>query len=260
MTIGERINKIRKQKGMTQKELAEKLGVSYVMISQYEHGIRKPKIKMIKNIAAALNVEYTELLCDDSEYNAESTTIGERIRMYRKEKRLTQKQLAEKANIAETSVVNYETERRAPSVETIKKIADALDIECMDLICDDNKHNTECSITLGKNIEEARKNKEMTQKQLAGAINRSTSVIQKYEAGTTEPPLSVVEKIALALDTTPHDLLYGNSENITYIDNFSLVHNFSVIYKILAELERAMDFTEFDMNRVSAEKLKISEK
>ncbi len=35
--------------------------------------------------------------------------------------------------------------------------------------------------------------------------------------------------------------------------------NFNIIYKILKELERAMDYDEFDLDRVSAERLKISQ-
>lgn len=36
MTIGENIKKIRKEKGLTQKELAKLLNVSEPMVSQYE--------------------------------------------------------------------------------------------------------------------------------------------------------------------------------------------------------------------------------
>ena len=36
--------------------------------------------------------------------------------------------------------------------------------------------------------------------------------------------------------------------------------NFRIIYKILKALETAMDYDEFDMNRISAEALTISQK
>lgn len=35
--------------------------------------------------------------------------------------------------------------------------------------------------------------------------------------------------------------------------------NFTILYKILKALEKAMDYDEFDMDTVSAERLKISE-
>ncbi len=50
--IGRIIKEARKEKGLTQKELGEKLGVSYQMIAQYESGHRKPKIETLKRISA----------------------------------------------------------------------------------------------------------------------------------------------------------------------------------------------------------------
>ena len=62
LTIGDRIRAIRKEKGLTQKELAEKLGVSSSMIGQYETNVRKPKIGTLQNIASALGVHLSEII------------------------------------------------------------------------------------------------------------------------------------------------------------------------------------------------------
>lgn len=56
MTFGEKIKKIRKDKKMTQSELAQKMNCTKVMISQYEHGQRKPKLETIEKFARALGV------------------------------------------------------------------------------------------------------------------------------------------------------------------------------------------------------------
>lgn len=61
-TIEEKIKQIRKEKGMTQKELAEKMGVTYTVISGYERGKRKPKIETIIRIANALNVSTFDIV------------------------------------------------------------------------------------------------------------------------------------------------------------------------------------------------------
>ena len=62
MTIGEKIKIIRKKNRLTQKELGDKLGVSYQMIAQYENGKRNPKIETVQKIADALDMSicYTE--------------------------------------------------------------------------------------------------------------------------------------------------------------------------------------------------------
>lgn len=56
MTVGERIKHYRLKRGMTQKELADKMGIRPVGISQYESGKRIPKPETIKRIAHALDI------------------------------------------------------------------------------------------------------------------------------------------------------------------------------------------------------------
>lgn len=64
MSIGENIRRIRKEKGMTQKELGEKLGISQAAIGQFENDNSNLKIDTIKKIAVALDVEYTRLIIE----------------------------------------------------------------------------------------------------------------------------------------------------------------------------------------------------
>ena len=45
--IGDKIKEIRKDKGLTQKELGELLGVTASMIGQWESGIRFPRVANI---------------------------------------------------------------------------------------------------------------------------------------------------------------------------------------------------------------------
>ena len=61
MTVGERIKTLRKSKHMTQKQLADKLGVTYQAVQQIE---RKDNINIntLQKIASALNVPISELL------------------------------------------------------------------------------------------------------------------------------------------------------------------------------------------------------
>lgn len=65
MIIGESIKKLRKQKGMTQKQLSQELGIAINSLSRYEIGERNPPFDMLEKIAAALGVQTWELLCDD---------------------------------------------------------------------------------------------------------------------------------------------------------------------------------------------------
>lgn len=62
MTVGERIKKIRLEKCMTQKEVAEKCGINDANIRKYESGRQNPKIETVEKIAKALDVPITQLL------------------------------------------------------------------------------------------------------------------------------------------------------------------------------------------------------
>lgn len=71
MTLGERIKNIRQQRGMTQKELGNAVGLSATRIGHYEMDFRKPKKETLKAIANALHVGVSifedieiETLCD----------------------------------------------------------------------------------------------------------------------------------------------------------------------------------------------------
>ena len=57
LNLGERIKKVREEKGIKQKDLADKIGISYVMLSQYERGVRTPKYEMIDKIAKSLDID-----------------------------------------------------------------------------------------------------------------------------------------------------------------------------------------------------------
>lgn len=64
MTTGQLIKAARKRAGMTQAELANKLGIPYQSISQWERDTRNPKYDTLKRIAAALSVDWMELVPD----------------------------------------------------------------------------------------------------------------------------------------------------------------------------------------------------
>lgn len=60
--IGEKIKEVRKRQGLTQRELAEKMGTTQQNLAQYESGKRYPKLVTIEKIASALKVPLNTLL------------------------------------------------------------------------------------------------------------------------------------------------------------------------------------------------------
>lgn len=68
----------------------------------------------------------------DIDYQA----IGQRIRQYRQEKGLSQEILSEKADVTPAHFSHIERGHTKPSLPTLIRIANALDITIDDLLCD----------------------------------------------------------------------------------------------------------------------------
>lgn len=60
--VGARIRKIRSEKGLSQAELGEMVGLTADRIQKYENGARKPKTDLLKKIAEALQVSTLALV------------------------------------------------------------------------------------------------------------------------------------------------------------------------------------------------------
>ncbi len=61
-SFGERLSRIRKERGFTQVELAEKVGLIQTLISDYERDVLRLNAEMIVRLALALDVSADELL------------------------------------------------------------------------------------------------------------------------------------------------------------------------------------------------------
>ena len=62
LKLARHLQKIRKEKGLTQEELAEKVGVTLTYIGYLELGYKIPNMHMLQKIAEALKVKVKELI------------------------------------------------------------------------------------------------------------------------------------------------------------------------------------------------------
>ncbi|MCF0114253.1 MAG: helix-turn-helix domain-containing protein [Erysipelotrichaceae bacterium] len=84
--VGERITKIRKQKGLSQNELADMIGISAQAISKWENGRNLPDIENLLILAELLNVPYEYFLMDEEEV---ALTYPIRARYFKEENMYT---------------------------------------------------------------------------------------------------------------------------------------------------------------------------
>lgn len=89
--IGRKISATRKELGMTQKDLAEKLHVTDKSVSKWETGAHFPDIAIMENLAAALRISVVELL--GLEYASSEEMIAEMALISMEEKKSIVKEI-----------------------------------------------------------------------------------------------------------------------------------------------------------------------
>ena len=79
-TLGKVISSLRKEKGMTQLELADKMGVTDKAVSKWERDLSIPDINSITRLAEIFEVSVDELMqnkVEDKENNIENNKVSE---------------------------------------------------------------------------------------------------------------------------------------------------------------------------------------
>ena len=62
LSFGEMVRMLRAEKGMTQLDLARKMGVTDKAVSKWERGLGFPDIKLLEPLSQALDVSILELM------------------------------------------------------------------------------------------------------------------------------------------------------------------------------------------------------
>ncbi len=68
MTIGQKIKKLRTDKGLTQKELADHLHVTFQTVSKWENGENEPDLTTVRQLAQFFNCSLEYLINEDENY------------------------------------------------------------------------------------------------------------------------------------------------------------------------------------------------
>lgn len=76
--IGKFISELRKEKGFTQEQLAEKLGVTQKSVSRWETGKNMPDLSILQPLSSELGISVAELL-DGEKISIENKNVDEAI-------------------------------------------------------------------------------------------------------------------------------------------------------------------------------------
>lgn len=114
-TIGNHIRKRRLDLKLTQKQVAEKIGVSETSLMTWERNQHSPNLRFIPKI-----IEFLGYL--PANYNKKPETIKEKILHYRQIAGLNQKQLAKLITIDPETLSNWERDIRQPTGKPLEKL------------------------------------------------------------------------------------------------------------------------------------------
>lgn len=78
-TMGEIISNLRKEKGMTQKDLAEQMGVTDKAVSKWERNLSCPDISSIPQLAEILGISVETLMSLQPREAAETNPVSEAL-------------------------------------------------------------------------------------------------------------------------------------------------------------------------------------
>ncbi len=143
--FGEKLKELREERNLSQKELGDKMGgITQQTIAQYEKKETVPKFETVSKIADALEINPNTFYSDFSQSVAnDSGGIGEKIKVARLQKGVSQAALAKCLGVSTAMICQYEIGKRKPKVETLSKIAGALGVDLKVFYDDLPKENME---------------------------------------------------------------------------------------------------------------------
>lgn len=211
---GEFLKSLRKEKKMSQKNLADLAGISQSALVKYEKGTRKIPKDVDDTLSKILNVE--TLLKDEK--NRVGLLIDQLI-AYRDMNKLLNKELATKVGTSEVSLSYVLNGKRKPSKEMQQKIAVFLSNDgkeiLMDIKQDDGSFKLPIvdKIAMGKRIQEIRKNRGEILEKFGKNFTRPAgkNVVNRWEKGANIPDIERLMNVAYLGKVTVPYILYGET-------------------------------------------------
>ncbi len=264
---GEKVKNGRLERGYTQKDLAEKIGVKYWVILQYEKGNRGISIKRLYAIAEALSVSITNLIPASKEKIGFKNEEGEILNLVREYKKINDHELRRMFCLLTKFVqVSEKSSRKSEKIKIANGLVKAgisVDIvsKTIGLSADECIEEKVGSIyyKIGKKIKEWRLVREYTQKDLGEKMSTTRHEVSNYEQGRTAVPLDKLYEMAEALSINITDLLIEKDEGSRVENELpNLIKEYKEIES--QELRNALIKSLFEGIRICEEKVREIER
>lgn len=200
LSTGKRLRHFRIKAGLSQRELAEILGVDPTYISAVERERRLLKAKLVSGICRILSVDEEELInssnCISNITPKEFNNIGEKIKYYRKANNYSIRTLSEATGIPIGRLRAVESGKHIPYISDIDLITKHFAIP--NIKSDINLKIKD--FKLPELVKYYRINKGWTQEELAKGTDLSITTIAQIEQGNKNYLDGTIKKVASALN------------------------------------------------------------
>lgn len=143
--LGDKIKDLRKDMNLTQEQLCKEIGIAQSTLGMIESNQRSAGRKTLTKFANFFNVTVDSLLkADDNNLN----NLGDKIKLLRKEKKITQQELANALSLSQSTIGMIEKNRQGVGRKTLIKIANFFNVTVDYLLSDDEE--IECTEEIKK--------------------------------------------------------------------------------------------------------------
>lgn len=126
------MEKLRKRKGITQKEFCKKLDISESTYSQWKNGTAQPSIGEVERIASCLGKEIRYFVVSHESFKKGNRTIPsfrKRLFEFMTVNGLTEQEVADLIGFSRGAVAHWKTGYSVPDVETAQYVAEQLGLK-----------------------------------------------------------------------------------------------------------------------------------
>jgi transcriptional regulator with XRE-family HTH domain len=111
MSLAKKIVQLRRERNLTQKELASIVGVHFSHMSRYERGISLPSIDVVKKLAQMFHVSADYLLFDESQATVRAPIADqELLQQFERLARMSEREKAAVKTILEAMILKHHLE------------------------------------------------------------------------------------------------------------------------------------------------------
>lgn len=236
-TLSARLKTLRNTLSLTQQEFADRLNVPRNTIGGYEVGKSNPSDAAVNNICITFNINENWLRTGEGEMFSEpfnNSSIGERIKLLRKELNMTQQKFAEGIHIKRSTIATYESNRNEPIDAVVSLICMQYNVNERWLRTGDGEMFSESfgNSNISERIRILRKKLDMTQQEFAEQLGVKRNTVGQWECGINALTKQVIISICRNFDVNECWLRTGTGEIFVHQTDDEQLASF--IVKILA--------------------------